>query len=59
LFLHRENIMLQIIVDHRLEIDALCVKWGASRLELFGSAARGDFDPDAVAYQHRKVIYAA
>nr|WP_191059743.1 nucleotidyltransferase domain-containing protein [Geminicoccus harenae] len=27
------------------EIRALCGKYGVRRLELFGSAARGDFDP--------------
>ena len=38
-------IMLKIIADYLPEIHALCAKAGARRLDLFGSAARGDFDP--------------
>ena len=34
-----------MIEQHRDEIAALCRKYGVKRLELFGSAARGDFDP--------------
>jgi predicted nucleotidyltransferase len=37
--------MLKIIADHLPEIEALCVACGANRLDLFGSAARGDFNP--------------
>jgi predicted nucleotidyltransferase len=37
--------MLKLITDHLPEIQALCVKHGVRRLELFGSGARGDFDP--------------
>jgi len=37
--------MLKLITDHLCEIEALCVKYGVRRLELFGSGARGDFDP--------------
>ena len=33
-----------IIQKHTSEIQALCKKYGVIRLELFGSAARGDFD---------------
>jgi uncharacterized protein len=37
--------MLAIIEQHRAEIEASCRKYQVKRLELFGSAARGDFDP--------------
>jgi predicted nucleotidyltransferase len=37
--------MLQLIEEHREEIAALCRRYEVKRLELFGSAARGDFDP--------------
>jgi hypothetical protein len=37
--------MLKLIEEHRVEIAGLCRKHGVKRLELFGSAARGDFDP--------------
>jgi predicted nucleotidyltransferase len=37
--------MLALIEEHRAEIEALCRKHGVKRLELFGSAARGDFKP--------------
>jgi uncharacterized protein len=33
------------ISQHRLEIESLCRDYGVTRLEVFGSAARGDFDP--------------
>ncbi|MBC8108537.1 MAG: nucleotidyltransferase domain-containing protein [Anaerolineae bacterium] len=33
--------------QHREEINALCRKYGVRRLELFGSAASGEFDPTA------------
>jgi predicted nucleotidyltransferase len=36
--------MLGIIEQHRLEIIALCMRYRVKRLELFGSAASGDFD---------------
>lgn len=36
--------MLPLIEQHRTEIEALCRKYGVKRLDLFGSAARGDFD---------------
>src|ERR1035437_7839070 len=39
--------MLPIIEQHREEIATLCQRYGVNRLELFGSAARGDFDPNA------------
>lgn len=32
------------------EISALCRRFGVKRLELFGSAARGDFDPASSDY---------
>ena len=34
--------MLQLIEQHRAEIEALCRKYGVIRLDLFGSAASGD-----------------
>ena len=37
--------MLDLIEKHRREIDALCGRHEVKRLELFGSAARGDFNP--------------
>ncbi len=37
--------MLPLIEQHHDEIQELCRKYGVKRLELFGSAARGDFDP--------------
>ncbi|MCB1885603.1 MAG: nucleotidyltransferase domain-containing protein [Geminicoccaceae bacterium] len=33
--------------ERRAAIEALCRRFGAVRLEVFGSARRGDFDPDA------------
>ena len=38
--------MLPIIEQHLAEIAALCRKYEVKYLELFGSAAREDFDPD-------------
>lgn len=38
--------MTPLIAQHRDAISALCRRFGVSRLEVFGSAARGaDFDP--------------
>ena len=37
--------MISLLKDHRDEIAALCKQYGIVRLEVFGSAARGDFDP--------------
>jgi hypothetical protein len=36
--------MLSLLLQHQQELDALCHQYGVQRLELFGSAARGDFD---------------
>ena len=36
--------MLKLIEQHRDEVAALCRRYGVMRLELFGSAARGDFN---------------
>jgi len=33
------------IEQNRPQIESLCREFGVTRLELFGSAARGDFDP--------------
>jgi predicted nucleotidyltransferase len=38
--------MHPLIEQHQEAIRALCVKYGVSRLELFGSAATDAFDPD-------------
>jgi hypothetical protein len=38
--------MLDLVEQHRSEIELLCRKYRINRLELFGSAARGDFDFD-------------
>jgi predicted nucleotidyltransferase len=37
--------MLDPIAPHRSELHALCRRYEVRRLELFGSAARGTFDP--------------
>jgi predicted nucleotidyltransferase len=37
--------MHEIIEQHRPQIEALCRRFRVRRLELFGSAARADFDP--------------
>lgn len=37
--------MLPLIEDHREEIVAICEEFGIERLELFGSASTGEFDP--------------
>ena len=34
-----------LIESHRAEIAQLCARFGVHRLELFGSAATGAFDP--------------
>ena len=34
------------IARHRAEIEALCRRYHVRKLELFGSAAPGEFDPD-------------
>ena len=38
--------MIAEVANRRDEIAALCRTYGVRRLELFGSAARGDFDPE-------------
>lgn len=38
--------MNQIITDNLQAIRAICEQLGVARLELFGSAARDDFDPE-------------
>ncbi len=38
--------MIALIADHKEEIAALCKKHGIVRLELFGSAATGKFNPE-------------
>ncbi|HEU0155554.1 MAG TPA: nucleotidyltransferase family protein [Stellaceae bacterium] len=38
--------MIDAIAHHREELGALCRRFHVRRLDLFGSAARGDFDPE-------------
>jgi uncharacterized protein len=37
--------MIELIEQHREQIAELCRKYGVKRLELFGSASSGEFDP--------------
>lgn len=37
--------MIPLIVTHQQDIERLCREYGIVRLELFGSATTGDFDP--------------
>ena len=37
--------MIDVIQQHREDVAALCRHAGARRLDVFGSAARDDFDP--------------
>ena len=37
--------MIPLLEQHREQIAALCRKYGVRKLELFGSAARGGFEP--------------
>lgn len=37
--------MIDAVASHREELQALCRRFHVRRLDLFGSAARGDFDP--------------
>ena len=37
--------MLSLVEQSRAEVARLCEKYRIKRLELFGSGARGDFDP--------------
>jgi predicted nucleotidyltransferase len=39
--------VIELIQPHRRQIEDICRKHAVKRLELFGSAARGDFDPGA------------
>lgn len=38
--------MLPLIEEHADDIAQLCEKYGVRKLELFGSACRGEFDPE-------------
>jgi predicted nucleotidyltransferase len=40
------TLMIDEIARRREELRALCRRFHVRRLDLFGSAARGDFDPD-------------
>ena len=37
--------MIPLVEQHRSELEALCRKYHVARLDLFGSAVAGDFDP--------------
>ncbi len=37
--------MIAAVAARRRELEDLCRRFGVRRLDLFGSAARGDFDP--------------
>src|ERR1700722_11642909 len=37
--------MIGLLEQHRDEIARLCTRYGVKRLDVFGSAAQGDFDP--------------
>ncbi len=37
--------MIADVALHRKELQSLCRRFGVRRLDVFGSAARGDFDP--------------
>ena len=39
--------MIGIVEERRMEVAALCEKYGVKRLDLFGSAAGEGFDPEA------------
>jgi predicted nucleotidyltransferase len=39
--------MISLIIDNKQAIAALCRKYGIKRLDVFGSAATGTFDPDS------------
>ena len=38
--------MIPLVANNLNEIRAICQQFGVARLELFGSASRGDFDPE-------------
>jgi uncharacterized protein len=38
--------MVELVERHRAEVEALCRRYHVKRLEVFGSAADGTFDPD-------------
>jgi predicted nucleotidyltransferase len=39
--------MIGIVEDRMAEVAALCERYGVKRLDLFGSAAKDGFDPEA------------
>ncbi len=40
-----DNVMIALILDNRVRIAELCKAWDVRKLESFGSAATGTFDP--------------
>lgn len=39
--------MTTVVTDKREQVEALCDRFHVETLEVFGSAAQGEFDPDA------------
>ena len=39
--------MIELVTDRRGEVERLCKEYRVSRLALFGSATRDDFDPES------------
>ncbi len=39
--------MHPVVEDHRAEVEELCREYRVRRLDVFGSAVRGGFDPEA------------
>ena len=44
---HRVEIMVSLIAQYRDELQELCRRYHVRRLELFGSAASGEFNPES------------
>jgi uncharacterized protein len=42
----QKNKVPAVIAKHQAELERLCREYGVERLEVFGSAVSGDFDPD-------------
>lgn len=42
--------MVEELLARKAEIEALCKRYGVKRLDVFGSAARGDFDEKSSDY---------
>jgi hypothetical protein len=42
---YNHTAMVDLIAKHRQQLVELCRKYDVARLDVFGSAVRGDFDP--------------